>query len=426
MLSKERIKEIIQFNEDFILNEIETIIPREGIVLPRGLRKVAIIHGIRRCGKSFVLFDIFRKNKDVSLYLDFEDERLANIISSDLDEIREGFFELKPDLLHRRDIIFLFDEIQSVPNWEKFCRRLCEKDNIRVFVAGSSSKITPRHIHTSLRGRAWGIELFPFSFREFLKVKNLALEKNIYTKDRVRIKNSLVEYLKWGGFPEVALLKSDFARRKVLKEYLDAMFFKDLLEKYKITNIHLIDTLKENLFSTFGRKFSLSSFYRKYHSQFPFSKDTLSAYYRYFLDSMLVYETRLLASSAYRRMRNPPVIYLADIGLAKRVKSNDKGYLLENLVFLELKRKGGELYYFNEKGECDFIVKSNGDYKAIQVTYELNEENQDREISGLVDACKTLEIRQGTIVTMDQEANSKAHKTNIRVVPFWKWLAKPL
>jgi predicted AAA+ superfamily ATPase len=421
MLSRESIKEIILSNEDFILNEIETIVPREGVVLPPGLRKVAIIHGIRRCGKSFVLYDIFKKNSDVALYIDFEDERLAGVTSRDLDKIKESFFELKPHLLRRPNLVFLFDEIQGVPDWEKFCRRLCEKDNISVFVAGSSSKITPRHIHTSLRGRAWGVELFPFSFREFLRAQNLVIEKAIYTKEKVKIKNSLAEYLEWGGFPEVALLKSNFARRKVLKEYLDAMFFKDLLDKYKITNLHLIDTLKENLFSTFGRKFSLTSFYRKYHSQFPFSKDKLSAYYRYFLDSMLVFETRLYAASAYRRMRNPPVIYVADIGLAKRVKSSDQGHLLENHVFLELKRKGSELYYFNEKTECDFVLKSDTGDEVIQVTYELNDENQDREINGLVDACKMLKKRQGTIVTMDQEDEKKVRKTNIRIIPFWKW-----
>ncbi|MGB3478332.1 MAG: ATP-binding protein [bacterium] len=421
MLNRESIKEIILSNEDFILNEIRIIVPRDGVVLPRELRKVAIIHGIRRCGKSFVLFDIFKKNRDIALYIDFEDERLAGVTSRDLSKIKESFFELKPHLLRRRNVVFLFDEIQSVPDWEKFCRRLCEKDSIRVFVAGSSSKITPRHIHTSLRGRAWGIELFPFSFREFLKAQNLVIEKTIYTKDKVKIKNSFAEYFEWGGFPEVILLKSDFARRKVLKEYFDAMFFKDLLDKYRITNIHLIDTLRENLFSTFGRKFSLTSFYRKYHTQFPFSKDTLATYYRYFLDSMLIYETRLFASSAYRRMRNPPVIYVADIGLAKRVKSSDRGHLLENHVFLELKRRGSELYYRNEKTECDFIVKSDDGVEVMQVTYELNDENQDREIDGLVDACKTLKKRQGTIVTMDQEDEFKVRKTNIRIVPFWKW-----
>lgn len=230
MISSETIKEIIKSNEDFILNEIKNIVQRENIFFSSGVRKVNIIYGVRRSGKTFLLYDLFKKNSSNSLYIDFEDERLRDINAQDLEKIKEGFFELKPYLLENKEVSFLFDEIQSMDGWEKFARRIVERERINVYAAGSSSRITPPKVHTSLRGRAWSIEIYPFSFTEFLTSKNIDLESSIYGKNKIIIKRNLLEYLKWGGFPEISFLESDFAKNKVLKEYLDAMFFKDLVE----------------------------------------------------------------------------------------------------------------------------------------------------------------------------------------------------
>ena len=424
MISKELLKEIIVSNEEFITQQIKKIIKREGISFPEILNKVVILYGVRRSGKTYILYDLFKKYKSQALYIDFEDERLTDFETRDFEVLKEAFLELKSHLIGK-EIIFLFDEIQNIEGWEKFCRRITERENIKIFVAGSSSRIMPMEIHTSLRGRAWSIEITPFSFREYLRLKgiNIKDKKIIYGSKKTLIKKYFSEYIKWGGFPEVSLLKSDFEKRKVLKEYLEAMFFKDLVERFNITNIHLLKILTEKLFSSFSLKFSLTAFYKQYKEKFPFSKDTLFSYYNYFLESMLIFEIRKFSESSYKRLRNPAKIYLADTGICKKVTSADQGRVLENIVFLGLRKIREEIFYFDENRECDFIVKDNqGKLFPYQVTLELKEENREREIDGLTEACKRLKIKEGTIFTYDEEDSIVAEGIHIKIIPVWKWL----
>lgn len=426
MVSKEVIKDIIKSNEDFINNTVGDILPRHKVTVPAKLKKVKIVYGPRRSGKTFLLYNLFKKNKGNALYIDFEDERLNGIELNELDKIRESFFELKPQLLHSKDIVFLFDEIQNIRGWEKYTRRLVEREGIDLYVAGSSSQITPSHISSSLRGREWSLALYPFSFKEFLSVKEIELENSHYGKNKILVNKHMTEYLKYGGFPEVTLAENDFTRHKLVREYMSAMFFKDLVEQFNLKNITLLETLKESLFSSFGAKFSVSSFYKKFKDKFPFSKTSLFRYYKAFLTSMLVFETRLFSPSAYKQRRNPPKVYLVDLGLAMRVKSYDWGRALENVVFLELKRRGYDIYYYTEKNECDFLIKeSSGDLSAIQVAWEVTDENRQREYSGLIEACKQLKKHAGTIVTRDQDFQEKISGITITGVPFAKWLASP-
>ena len=424
MISKELLKEIIVSNEEFITQQIKKIIKREGISFPEILNKVVILYGVRRSGKTYILYDLFKKYKSQALYIDFEDERLTDFETRDFEVLKEAFLELKSHLIGK-EIIFLFDEIQNIEGWEKFCRRITERENIKIFVAGSSSRIMPMEIHTSLRGRAWSIEITPFSFREYLRLKgiNIKDKKIIYGSKKTLIKKYFSEYIKWGGFPEVSLLKSDFEKRKVLKEYLEAMFFKDLVERFNITNIHLLKILTEKLFSSFSLKFSLTAFYKQYKEKFPFSKDTLFSYYNYFLESMLIFEIRKFSESSYKRLRNPAKIYLADTGICKKVTSADQGRVLENIVFLGLRKIREEIFYFDENRECDFIVKDNqGKLFPYQVTLELKENNREREITGLTEACKRLKIKEGTIFTYDEEDNVVVEGIHIKIIPVWKWL----
>ncbi len=424
MISKSKLKEIILSNENFILTQIKRIVKREKIYIAEDLNKVVIFYGVRRSGKTFVLFDLFKKMSKCSLYIDFEDERLTDFQMEDFERVKEVALELKPHLIDKK-MVFLLDEIQNIKGWEKFCRRVVERENIKVYVSGSSSKIMPFEIYTELRGRSWGVEIFPFSFREYLKVKNINTNDKslIYTAKKALIKNYLLDYLKWGGFPETTFLKSEFEKKKLIKEYLKAMFFRDLVERYKITNITLLDCLADKLFSSFAMKFSLSSFYKQYKDKFPFSKDLLFRYYKHFLQSMLIFEVRKFTESTYKRMRNPAKIYLIDTGLCRRVTSADSGRLIENLVFLELERRGYEIFYFERKGECDFIIKTLKDkFLPIQVSFELTKENREREIKGIIDACKQLGINKGIIITYDEEEKLNREGIYIEILPIWKWL----
>ncbi len=421
-MEKEKLKEIILSNREFIDREIKEVVKREHIHLPERLKKVAIFYGVRRSGKTFVLFDLFKKYYDRALYIDFEDERLMDFTAKDFETLKEAFDELFPHLLNKKKYFFL-DEIQNIKGWEKFCRRAVEKENINVFVAGSSSKIMPLEIHTSLRGRAWSIEISPFSFREYLGTTNIPLSNEyLYGSKKIIIKNHFSNYTNWGGFPEIVLLESDFEKRKLLDEYMGAMFFRDLVERFNMNNTSLLDTLTDKLFSSFTHKFSVNAFYKQYKGKFLFSKDSLYNYYKNFIKSMLVFEVKIFAESTYKRQRNPAKIYVADPGLARKVTSEDRGRILENIVFLQLRKKAKGIFYFAEKGECDFVVKMENDLFPCQVCFELSEENREREINGLVECCRQLNKPKGLILTNDQEDKMKVENTSIKILPVWKWL----
>jgi len=423
MIRKELLKDIIVSNEEFIQRGVKKIVKREGISLPGKLNKVVILYGVRRSGKTYILFDLFKKYKKNALYIDFEDERLTEFGAKDFETLKESFFELKPHLVGK-GTVFLLDEVQNVKGWEKFCRRSVEREKIKVFVSGSSSKMMPMEIHTAMRGREWSVEVTPFSFREFLSTKGIdaSNERFIYTSKKAVVKKYFAEYLRWGGFPEVALLKSNFERKKVIGEYLEAMFFKDLVERFNIRNISLLKALKEKLFTSFATRLSLTAFYKQYKGKFPFSKDSLFSYYNHFLESMLIFEVRKFSESSYKRLRNPAKIYLIDTGLSKKVTSDDTGRILENVVFLNLRKGSNEIFYYSEKGECDFVVKDSSKFRVYQVTLELSDDNKDREIKGLVEACKKLNTKEGTILTFDEEDQMVEEGVKIEILPVWKYL----
>lgn len=425
VISKHTLKEIILANEDF-LAMAPPVLEREGLSLPEtdAIKKTVVFYGVRRSGKTFVLLDIYKKHPDRALYMDFEDERLREFAAADFEGLREAFLELKPQLIGK-ELIFLFDEIQNVPDWEKFCRRATERENIKVFVSGSASRMMPFEIKTELRGRSWTLEILPFSFREYLASRGMAADpRNSWgAANRIKIANHFAQYLKWGGFPEVCLAQSEFEKTKLLREYLDAMFFRDLVERHNIRNIRLLEALLDRLFSGPATSFTLMSFYRRHQHSFPFSKDMLSQYYQHLLQSMLVFEVPLLAESSYARTRNPVKTYLVDTGLARRVTSENSGLLLENLVFLELKRKGYEMFYHKERGECDFMARGpDGGLLPIQVAFEVNPQNRERELGGLVEGCKRAGLGRGWIITYEQEERFEQDGVEVHLVPVTRWL----
>jgi hypothetical protein len=422
MITNAVLKEILVSNEKFILANTGDIVKRAVESFPGKLGKVFVIYGVRRSGKTYILYDLYKKCADRALYIDFEDERLENFEAADFEKLKNVFFELKPGCLNKKPVFFL-DEVQNIKGWEKFCRRAVERDNISVYVSGSSSKMMPFEIATELRGRAWSVEVLPYSFKEYLLAKRVAFAGFMHGSHKSVLKKHFRDYLRWGGFPEIAQLNSDAQKSKLVTEYMSAMYFRDLVEKYGVSNIHLFEALSDRLFSSFALKYSLTSFQKQYRDKFPFSKDLLFRYYKYFIRSMLVLEVKKFSESTYKRMRNPSKIYLVDNALSRRVTSADEGRLLENAVFLELKRTGHELFYFDEGIECDFIAKNQGgDLTAFQVCLELTPQNQPRELAGLVAACKWLSRKEALLITSDEEREITADGVKINILPAWKFL----
>ncbi len=398
--------------------------------------KINSIIGPRRAGKTFLIYQLIQRLKkkglkDRILYINFEDERIWPVDRQNLSLILDAYYELYPENKGKKIYLF-FDEIQVVPSWQKFVRRLYEQGDFEITLTGFSSKLLSKEIATELRGRAISYYVFPFSFFEFLKSKGVKFEKNFEFKDVVfRIRKFLEEYVEFGGFPEVSVEDEQF-KIKVLQSYYELIFYKDIVERYKIRNYNALKELMHYLLANTSCLFSVNKYFKFLKSKgSKISKDALSEYVSYLSDVNFVFLIPKFSYSLKEQMMNPKKIYSIDNGLINAVSfkfSKNNGKLYENIVFLELKRRNStnplsNIYYWKGKNECDFIIKERDKItQAIQVTYNLNEENKQREVKGLIEALEEFNLKQGLVITGDYEAVEEVKNKKIKFIPLWKWL----
>ena len=296
-------------------------------------------------------------------------------------------------------------------------------------MSGSTSKLSLKEIPKALRGRTLNKKVFPLSFKEFLKFKNIELEKDFYYSEKKlnKIKNQLREYLEYGGFPEVVLEDEEQNKKRLIQEYFRTIVALDLGEKYNIKNLELLsDLLKLMLNSTM---FSHNKMYNILKSMGKkVGKESMVNYVK---KSQEIFFSYLLPIFSYKikdQMQYPKKLYFNDNGFINYVGlkfSEDLGRLLENVVAIELKRRGKEIYYWSDrkKREVDFVIKEGTEIKQlIQVCYNLNEETKDREIKSILKASKDLSCKDLTIITWDQEKRKKIEGKTIQMVPIWKWI----
>lgn len=401
------------------------LIERE-LSVPLESQFVISIIGPRRAGKTYYLFQLSRKVKDY-IYLNFEDSRLYGLTHKDLREIIRVFIEV-----YGKEPRYLFlDEIQNLKGWEIIVRELHDLRKYRIFLTGSSSKLLSKEIATQLRGRTLSYLLLPFSFREFLKAKRIKLSKYISKDESAKIKHYLKEYLEFGGFPDVVLNEE---KLKILKEYADLILFRDFIERHKIKNIELARFLHSFTIQNFSKEISINSIFNRLKSiNVRVSKNTLYDYISKLEDTVFFFFLRRYSIKPHLRESYPKKIYLCDTGLTKVVRySEDIGKLMENTVFLELLRLKNqnpliEIFYWKDyqQREVDFVVKEGEQIKQlIQVTYDLNPENEKREIGNLLRASKELKCNNLMIITWDQNEIIKKDGKEIRVLQLWKWLTR--
>ena len=430
MNKKEVFKKIIV---EFQKTKINLIL--RDLELPVDINKVITLYGPRRCGKTYSFYQTIQKlmKRKIApqriLYVNLEDERILPFNKEDWDILLDAYFELYPENLEKKNYLFL-DEIQEAPLWEKFVRRLSEKRNFQIFLTGSSSKLFSKEITTALRGRTINYFLLPFSFKEFLRAKNVKIEEHFeYSLLRHKIGHLFQEYLKFGGFPEILGKKVVF-KTQILQGYFDLIFYKDIVERYKIRNFNLMKDLMRYLLSNFSSLFSLNGYYNLLKSLGQrIGKDTLFEYLSWLEDANFVKLVSLFDFSLKKQMVNPKKIYCIDTGLITAISSQfseNKGRYLENLVFLELLRKGKEIYYFkNSKGnEIDFLVTEKGKPKQlIQVCSDLeNSKVKEREVRSLVNGAAQFKIKECIILTEDQKTEFAEGSLKIKVLPIWHWL----
>lgn len=394
------------------------------------------IIGPRRAGKTYVCFqlmyDLIAKGtpEDNIFYVNFEDEKILNAEAKDIQGILDALYELYPPKSTAHLYLFL-DEIQNVRHWQKWTRRIQEtKKNIKLIVTGSSAKLLSKELSTELRGRVLVKEILPLSFKEFLNWKDQSFNiKTIaYSHQKEAIKKYFDLYLQNGGYPAV-FLNVPALRDQILQQYFDNMLLNDVVERYKIKDVKKLRILAGTLFESVGRDFSFSkTAVRLKNAGYELGKNTIVSHVHHFEDAYLFFQNIKYEYSLSKQLGSIKKIYCIDNGLLNAVSfkfSDDIGRLLENLVYVELKRRGGSIYYSKDKFECDFVVsEKNKIISAVQVTSLLSEENEHREVGGLAEAMEKFKLKQGIILTLEQKETRKIAQGKIEIVPVWEWLLR--
>jgi predicted AAA+ superfamily ATPase len=425
MKKKEQLKRIIR---DFHMSDNFDVISRT-LQPPANTKKIITLIGVRRCGKTSILYDMINGlcqtiDKTKILFLNFEDERLE-LRGDELDLILQAYMELYPEQ-NLSECYLFFDEIQNIPNWEKFVRRVYDTISQNIFITGSNSKLLSTEIATSLRGRTLSFEVFPLSFEEYLSFKEIDID--LYaSKSLAYIKNAQSAFLKNGAFPETLFLEDIYANQ-TLQEYFNVLLYKDLAERYNITNTVALKFFLKRLIASSTKQISINKIYNELKSSgIKVGKNTLYDFLDYVQNIYLALTLQRYDTSLVNKELGERKIYSIDIGLnnATAFKFSDNfGQALENAVFLELKRDRQEIYYYRTpQSECDFLISTHGKIThAIQVTYDMSDmDTRQREIKGLIEACQNFDLTTATIVTYDSEDEMLQDGIAIEIVPFYKW-----
>lgn len=392
------------------LTATENSLPRD-CQFPELPTKVKVAIGMRRTGKTWFLFQTIRQLLSQKiplhqiLYINFEDDRLFPCTQAQLRGLLEGFYELYPE--NHNAICHLFlDEIQNVEGWAQTVRRFLDTQKVQLYLSGASSKLLSREIATSLRGRAIATEIWPYSFKEYLTAKSPKLDSALFSKKNQDILSAhLQSYLLEGGFPET--LNCTMAdRRKILQDYVEVVIMRDIIERHGITNLALLRYCILSLLKNTGTAFSVNKFANDVKSQgFSGAKNTLHDYLAYIEEAYLVFTVPLFSESIRKTQTNPRKIYAIDPGLVKAVTlslNDNHGHLFENIIFLDLKRRGHKVYYYltQERYEVDFLTEDpHGQLRLYQVAWNVQDKKTlERETRALETAQKELGI-PGELVT---------------------------
>lgn len=381
---------------------------------------IIVLTGIRRCGKTYTLYEIAQKyNVEEILFLDFEDERLIGLNAlSSYDLIIDAYKMLFPG---KKPVLF-FDEIQNLKNWHLFLKRL-HVAGYRIFVTGSNANLISRDIATYLKGRSIEINIFPFSFREFLKLKNVIITREDQYIDQPKVLNLFDEYLMYGGFPEVIKAETE-DKRLIAKNIYNLLFYKDLVTRFD-KDVYLLKLIVSKITENITKEFSISGLSKKIISIYKTSVPTINSYFSVLPEPFLTtniypYRRSFLIRQAKRKT------YLADNSfIFLNTIEQDRSRLLENAVFNHLLRKYEVLYYYktNNNKEVDFYITSDDVKIMIQVSYLINdEETKKRELSSLKKAMNEQDLKNAFIFTYNTAGEEMWNDKKIEIVPFWKVL----
>ena len=421
-MDKERLKYVLREAENFALPAIR---PRT-LQLPLASGKVVVLVGIRRSGKTFILLDTIRRlvasgvDRRQIVQLSFEDDRLHPLRAAEFDLILQAHAELHPDLANRPRYFF-FDEVQAASGWERFVRRLHDTRAGGIFLAGSSSHLLSREIATGLRGRCLAYEVFPLSFSEFLGFRGIMPEPYVAAAE-ARAAAALDDYLETGGLPEVVLAE-EAIRPRVLKEYSDLVFYRDLMDRHRLANPAVMRELLRHCLASPASLLSPHKLYLDFRSRgLPLGKDTIYGYLAHLEEAFLIFLLPVAERSLRKRAMQPKKLHVVDWTLGYSYRPGamiDRGRKLENAVFLHHRREREDLAYLGGAGEIDLVVGRDLPEAWVNTSWSLaDDETWQRERAALE--------RPGApakrVLVARETANRRA-PAGARIVEAWRYLA---
>jgi len=431
---------------DFLISEFQESAILKGtprfVSVPAAPGKPSVVIGMRRVGKTYFMYQHMREliasgvDKRDLLYANFEDDRLQPAATGLLHGLLEAFYRSNPEARQRRAYLFL-DEIQMIPEWPRFVRRVLDTEEVEIMVSGSSAKLLHTEVATELRGRGIAVEVFPYSFAESAVAAGVPVPAQLPPGPRVRsqLEAHLEHHLTVGGFPEVQAMPLA-ERIQTLQDYVELVLLRDVIERHRVENATATRAFARLLLQSPAHAFSVNKAHGDLRSRgLAVSKDLLHELLDHFQDAYLVFAIPVFKKSVRAQATNPRKLYAIDPGLAaamSHVTATDVGARLENAVFLELRRRHGRLlqgqvsYYLTASGrEVDFVVGDLFEQRAgrlVQVCASLAEPTtRSRELHGLIEAMTETGLRTAEIVTLHEEETIPTDAGAITVVPAWRW-----
>lgn len=400
--------------------------------------KVTSVLGVRRAGKTTFVHQLRREraaaggSRALVPYVNFEDERLAEIEAGQLGFLIEEYGRRVPDASATGPVLWCFDEIQGVPGWERFLRRLLDGGGAEVVVTGSSSALLSREIGTALRGRAWAVPLYPFGFAEALVHRGSDRPRDagrLTPAARGRVEHEFLRWLEVGGFPEAQRLDAA-SRRQLLRDYVDVAMLRDVVERHEVSNVTGLRWLVRHLLGNAGSPFSVEKFHRTLKSQgLAISRDTLHQLLAHLDDCFLVRTVWMEADSERQRMVNPRKVYPVDTGLIAlfdRTGRANVGHALETAVLVELERRRCEVTYVRtaEGHEVDFLAREpGGAMHLIQVAADASDpDTAARELRALAEAGRRFTQARRWLLTLTRDAAPAEFPDDVTVWPAYRWM----
>ena len=411
-----------------------SVIDRD-VSLPIDGNEIITIPGVRRCGKSTLMEIAINRllangvRKENILWIGFDDERIKYMTAEELDLVLQAYREMYP-ATELKDVWMFFDELPLVKDWEYFVLRLFKGSCKHIFICGSNASTLSVEMKSALRGWPREVEVWPLSFREYLRFKGVDADSHL-EQDKARVQVAFNEYNRLGGMPEPTLMPVLSEKYRKLQDYFDVMLLRDLVEHWQISKPQTVRYFLKRVMTTIANRLSVNAIYREIKaSGRKVTKDDLYDWLAWAQSIYLVRKLDVYSRSVKSEISLPGKYYVIDNGLRSAViplQSDDDGKQLENTVYLELIRRKGhnaELSYFSGSGECDFVVSEGDEVKRlIQVTWEMSDaETRKREFSGLLEAAKATGCRDLTIITRDEEGEEIRDGLNVKIVPVCRFL----